>query len=399
MMNDSRGDAPETTRREALRRAIVGGAAAGFGVWAGPRFDRVARGDEPAVDDRALIIRNLVPLDAETPPTSLGGWITPNDLFFVRSHFGAPAAVSDRWTVSIGGLVDRPIALSLADLDAMEQVTLPAVLQCAGNGRGLFRPNIPGIGWARGAVGNAEWGGVRLVDVLEEAGLQEGVRHLHLLGADLPPHPKTPAFLRSLPREKAIDPTTLLATRMNGEPLPGLHGGPIRLVVPCWTANHSVKWLREITASEEEAPGFYQQTGYRIPREQAPPGSLIEDQDAELIPVTAMNVKSLITAPGDGLRLGAGPVEVSGVAWTGPGRVESVEVSIDGGPWRPAALGGPDVEGSWRTWSMSWDAPAGSHTIRSRATDSQGQTQPDQSPWNKSGYLWNAIEQVDVEVS
>ena len=296
-------------------------------------------------------------------------------------------------------MVERPFTLTLDELGALEQVTLPAVLQCAGNGRGLFRPNIPGIGWEKGAVGNAQWTGVRLMDLLDRAGVRGGAAHLHLLGADRPPNPKTPPFLRSLPLSKAIDPTTLVATMMNGEPLPELHGGPIRLVVPCWTANHAVKWLRSITVSDVEAPGFYQQTGYRIPRALAPPGSLIEDPIAELVPVTAMNVKSLIGPIGDGGALRAGNVPISGVAWTGPGRITEVEVAVDDGPWMPATLGGEDVEGSWRTWRFDWEAAPGRHVIRARATDSHGATQPEQSPWNKSGYLWNSIDQAEVDVA
>lgn len=391
-------DSSMTSRRALLRQTLRGGAA-GFGVWAwsgrGEAFGLSSKAEE---DPRSLIIRNLVPLDAESPVTSLGEWITPNDLFFKRSHFVEPAILPDPWRVEIRGLVNRPLSLTLDVLEAMEQVTLPAVLQCAGNGRGLFRPNIPGIPWTKGAVGNAEWTGVRLIDVLELAGVNAGAAHVHLLGADTPPHPKTPPFFRSIPLAKAIDPTTLLALRMNGEPLPDLHGGPLRLIVPCWTANHSIKWLRELVLAEEEAPGFYQRTGYRIPREQAPPGSLIDDPATDLVPVTAMNVKSLITSPGEGARLDSGRVEVLGVAWTGPGRVTGVEVSVDDGDWRPATLGGPDVEGSWRTWRFAWDAPKGSHTLKARATDSHGETQPELTPWNRSGYLWNAIEAVAVEV-
>lgn len=389
---------PKSNRRSLLRRAL-GGTAAGIGIWAWPESEALGWFAEADESDRELIIRNLVPLDAETPVTSLGRWITPNDLFFKRSHFVEPAILSEPWRVEIKGLVDRPISLTLDDLAEMEQVTRPVVLQCAGNGRGLFRPNVPGIPWAKGAVGNAEWTGVRLVDLLDRAGVKDGAKHVHLLGADRPPHPKTPAFFRSIPLVKAVDPMTMVATHMNGEPLPDLHGGPLRLIVPCWTANHSLKWLREITLADEEAPGFYQRTGYRIPRELAPPGSWIEDPEGEVVPVTAMNVKSLITSPGDGQTLTSGLIEISGVAWTGPGRITEVEVSIDGGPWQSATLTGPDVEGSWRTWQHGWNAPSGSHTIRARAVDSHGKTQPEQSPWNRSGYLWNSIEAITVEIA
>src|SRR5207237_603247 len=144
----------------------------------------------------------------------------------------------------------------------------------------------------------AKWSGVRLTDLLDKVGVGPEARHVHLLGADAPPSPKTPAFLRSIPLERALDPGTLLATHMNGEPLPVLHGGPIRLVVPGWTGNHWIKWLRGITVSRDEAPGFYMQTGYRIPRVPAPPDAVLKPGD--LVPVTTLNVKSLITQPGAG---------------------------------------------------------------------------------------------------
>jgi DMSO/TMAO reductase YedYZ molybdopterin-dependent catalytic subunit len=273
---------------------------------------------------------------------------------------------------------------------------LPAVLQCAGNGRAFFRPTIPGVGWERGAVGNALWGGVRLRDLLEVCGVRDGSRHVHLLGADGPPAPRTPAYLRSIPLERARDPKTLVATHMNGEPLPLLHGGPLRLVVPGWTGNHWIKWLRRIVVAPDEAPGFYQQTAYRMPRTPAPPGAVLDPK--ELLPVTWLNVKSLIARPAPGARLRPGRVEVVGVAWTGQGVVEGVEVGIDGG-WRPAEFTSGPLEGTWRTWRYVWSAEPGRHVLAARAWDSLGQSQPETTPWNRSGYLWNSIERVACEVA
>jgi DMSO/TMAO reductase YedYZ molybdopterin-dependent catalytic subunit len=361
---------------------------------------RAASGTSPLragpVDGVELIVRSTRPLDLETPVTALGARLTPNELFFVRSHFGEPAVGLSPWGVEVGGLVDRPRTLGLDDLKGFEPVTVPAVLQCSGNGRAFHRPRLPGLAWERGAVGHAEWTGVRLADVLERAGLKGEAAHVHFRGADGPPSPKTPAFYRSIPLARALDPSTILATRMNGEPLPTLHGGPVRLVVPGWSGNHWMKWVRWVTVDSAEAPGFFMQTGYRMPRKPAPPDAVLTP--ADLVPLTFLNVKSLITAPGEGTKVGRGRVEVRGVAWTGEGHVTRVDVSTDRDPtWRPATLLDDPRPGSWRRWSIALELTApGATVLRSRATDSEGDTQPETTPWNKSGYLWNGIDRVTV---
>lgn len=379
------------SRRTVFRRTLGGVLVAG-GAAAWER-EASALADEPG-----LILRNTRPLDLETPVTELGRWFTPNDRFFVRSHLSTPAVGLAPWSLRIGGLVERPRGWSLAELEKLEQVKVPAVLQCAGNGRAYFRPRLPGIQWEKGGVGHAEWAGVRLVDLLERAGVQRGVGHVHFLGADAPPSPKTPAYLRSLPLDRALDPNTLVATHMNGDPLPFLHGGPMRLVVPGWTGNHWLKWVREITLAADEAPGVYQQTGYRMPKVPAPPGAVLQPSD--LVPVTVMNVKSLITGPADGAVLSRAKHEVRGVAWTGDGHVTKVEYAVGPNPaWRLATLQGDPRPGSWRTWSFNWEpAQPGRYTIQVRATDSHGDVQPETTVWNRSGYLWNGIDRLTCEV-
>jgi sulfite oxidase len=384
----------ELSRRSWLRSTAGGVIATGLGplVASTPVFGV----DEPR--ETGLIVRNRRPLDLETPVTALGREFTSNDAFFVRSHFGPPAVGLAPWTIALGGLVDRPLVLSLADLKRFEPASVIAVLQCSGNGRAYFRPRIPGVGWERGAVGNAEWAGVRLADVMARAGLKSGSAHVHFLGADGPPSPKTPLFLRSIPLDKALHPQTLLATTMNGEPVPTLHGGPVRLVVPGWAGNHWLKWVRSITIAAEEAPGFYMQTGYRLPKTPAPPDAVLKPSD--LVPVTTLNVKSLITWPASGSKLSAGRHEVRGVAWTGEGVVTRVEVSTrTDGQWRAATLLGEARPWSWRPWRIEWEASRGTTTVSARATDSLGATQPESTPWNKSGYLWNGIDRVACEVA
>jgi sulfite oxidase len=385
VMDPFRGHGPN--RRDWLAWSLGGLAAGG---WLARRSPASAIDEEP----RGLIVRSARPLDAETPVAALRSETTPNDLFFVRSHFGAPAVGLHPWSIEVGG-GERSRTFTLEELrDEFPTVRRMAVLQCSGNGRAFFRPRVPGVAWERGAVGNALWEGVRLADVLERCGLRKGLEHVHLEGGDGPPLPKTPRWLRSIPLERALDPGTLIAFRMNGEALPVLHGGPARLVVPGWTANHWMKWLRRITLAGREAEGFYQNTAYRMPRQPVPPGAAVPAGETE--PVTWLNVKSLIAAPTGAIR--PGRVEIGGVAWTGQGRVARVEVEVDG-QWRPAELYGPDVEGSWRLWRLAWKAEPGRHVVRARATDTRGQTQPEETPWNRSGYLWNGIDRREIEVS
>ena len=379
------------SRRAWLNFAAGGLAAIGHSRWGHP----LAMGDDI---QRSLIIRNRHPIDLETPVTALDGWVTGNDDFFVRSHLGEPAAGLAPWSLNVGGLVDKTLHLSLDDLKSFEQVTIPAVLQCAGNGRAYFKPLVPGIPWEKGAVGHAEWTGVRLVDLLKKAGLAKTGAHVHFLGADAPPSPKTPAYFRSIPIERALDPATLLATSMNGVPLPLLHGGPIRLVVPCWTGNHWMKWVRSITAADTEAPGLYNQSAYKLPKSPVAPDVTPKPED--LVPVTLMNVKSLITAPADQSRLKFGLTEVRGVAWTGNGFVNKVEISTNLDPaWKIATLLDGTTPGSWRRWTYLFELPkTGKVVVRARAADSNGEVQPESTPWNKSGYLWNAIDFVTLEI-
>jgi DMSO/TMAO reductase YedYZ molybdopterin-dependent catalytic subunit len=397
-MIDRAGVPPGTSRRRWLRAAAGVMAAGAVGPWG----DRLRRGEAEAGEAgesvTALIVRSSRPLDLETPVEVFDRFLTPNDLFFVRSHLGEPAVSLGPWRLHVRGLLERPLELGLDDLAAMESVTAPAVLQCSGNGRSFYTPTIPGVAWSRGAVGNAEWSGVRLVDLLRRAGLKMDEGHVHLFGADAPPSVKTPMYYRSIPLSRALDPGTLVALRMNGEPLPLLHGGPLRLVVPGWAGNHWIKWLRAITVSREEAPGFYQQSGYRMPKVPALPGAELKPSD--LVPVTTMPVKSLVARPTAGSRLKAGRNEVRGVAWTGVGHVTKVEVSAGPhGSWHPATLLNDERPGTWRLWRWTWDVPRpGRYQVRVRATDSEGQTQPEATPWNRSGYLWNGIDTVECEV-
>ncbi|MEX5216108.1 MAG: sulfite oxidase [Nitrospiraceae bacterium] len=342
------------------------------------------------------------PYDAETDVAAFREWLTPTKSFFVRSHFGPPpedAVDPAGWRLTVTGLVDRPLTLSPADLKRFEEVTITAVLQCSGNGRVFHRPRAPGVQWERGAVGNAQWTGVRLTDVLRQAGVQPTrARHVQLEGADRPVSDKTPQFIRSIPLAKALHPDTLLVYRMNGEPLPLLHGGPLRLIAPGWMADACTKWLTTVTLQAREAEGYYMQTAYRHPMKAVDPGATVPRE--QMRPIEAMVVKSLIVSPSEGATISTDSVLVQGVAWTGEGRITRVEVSTDGGAsWSPARLLGEDIPYAWRCWDYRWERkPGESGVILSRATDSQGHVQPERSPWNPGGFLWNGWDRVTVSI-
>ncbi|MBI3604068.1 MAG: sulfite oxidase [Nitrospirae bacterium] len=319
----------------------------------------------------------------------------------MRSHFGPPPP--DRidkatWRLALSGLVEHPLILTFDDLSKFEEVSVTSVVQCSGNGRAFHRPTVPGVQWERGAVGNARWTGIRLRDLLRRAGLKSNARHLQLQGADRPVAATVPLFVRSIPVEKALHPDTILAYRMNGAPLPLLHGAPLRLIAPGWMADACVKWLTDLTVQEEEATGYYMETAYRHPIRPVRPGDVIAPQD--LKPVEAMIVKSLIAQPQQGSTIPSGKVMVQGVAWTGEGRIVRVDVSTDDGQtWEPTRLVGEGAPYAWRQWQFLWQTQGpGPRTILSRATDDRGQVQPMTSPWNPGGFLWNGIDRVQVRI-
>jgi sulfite oxidase len=332
---------------------------------------------------RGLVIRNPRPLDAEAPLEALAEWRTPNDLFFVRSHFGPPATLPARWTLTVDGEVARQTVMDLAEIRRLPAVTLPVTLECAGNGRGLMTlPNTSGVQWQRGAVGNAVWTGARLSHVLERAGIRPTAAHFWMEAADSG-GARVPKFLRSIPREVAMR-DALLVWEMNGEPIPLLHGGPLRLLVPGWYGMASTKWLTHIHARATASDNSFMAKGYRY---------------GDGGPVERMAVKSLIARPLEGARVRVGSVRVTGVAWSGGGGIRQVDLSIDGGrSWRPARLTGRDDATAWRTWEADLPiARPGRYTVRARATDRTGAAQPDVAATNPGGYGNNSIHAVSFD--
>ncbi|MGB6989069.1 MAG: sulfite oxidase [Candidatus Sulfotelmatobacter sp.] len=386
------------SRRDFLKHisgaAVLAAATPSVLTWALPQGQAV---DFPGED--GMILRSFRFVDLESPVEYFYTWLTPVPHFFVRNHMFEPTELDPHdWLLSIGGEVEKPLTLSLAELSKIETHSVVNTLECAGNGRSLHRPQVPGIQWGKGAVGTARFSGPRLRDVLERAGVKPTGKHVMFRGLDEVPG-KVPPFIRSIPIEKALDADTLIATHMNGSPLPKHHGFPARVLVPGWIGAASCKWLTEIKVLEAEFVGNFMSGGYRIPNQPVKPGETVKPEDTH--PLTALNVKSVIAAPTDGANLKAGNIRVHGAAWAGEADVEKVEISTDGGAaWNSATLGHEQAHYAWRLWAYDWKpGKSGDYTILSRATDSQGRTQPSAAVWNPSGYLNNAIDQVKVHVS
>lgn len=336
------------------------------------------------------------PLNAETPLELLTDYLTPNDLFFVRSHWIPRLPNLKTWRLTVDGAVNKPVSFTLADLKKLPKAEATCVLQCAGNGRGLHQPVLPGVQWMYGAVGNARWTGVRVRDVLARAGVKAGAAHLHLFGSDDPPG-KVPPFHRSIELSKAMD-DCILAYEMNGVALPEKHGAPLRMIVPGWAGDHWMKWLVRMSVSSKPQTGFFMDTAYRWPDKPGEPGVAFKPE--EMHPLTEMAVKSNITTAPKKTKVNA-PVVIRGFAFSGAPDIAKVEVSDDDGrTWRAATLDPRHSPHAWRLWSFSWTPrKAGSARLFARATDSKGAVQPRTAIWNQSGYLYNSWHSVEIEVS
>lgn len=347
---------------------------------------------------RDMIVRSVRPEDYEMPLDGFTSWITPIDRFYVRSHHYTPRVALADWKLSIGGEVQRPVTLTMADLKALPKVELVSVMECAGNGRALYNPPVPGAQWVYGAVGNGRWTGVRLADVLAKVGLKESAKNLLFDGADVPMG-TMPEFKRSVPLQKAMHRDTMLAYEMNGEALPISHGFPLRLVVPGWGGDSWVKWVTNIDAIDHDFDGFFMKTAYRHPGKPVTPGTAVDP--AQMHPVESIRIKSVIAGPADDSRLAPGPVKIHGAAWSGESPVSTVEVSVDRGrTWKQARLNREQARYGWRLWEFDWTpAQPAYYVIMARATNAAGDTQPVVEEWNPSGYLNNVIQQVNVEIS
>jgi DMSO/TMAO reductase YedYZ molybdopterin-dependent catalytic subunit len=345
--------------------------------------------------DAGLVVHRAHPLNCETSIAALiGGVVMPNARFYVRNHFQIPRLDPDAFRLRIGGLVERPLELSLVDLHNMPSQTAFVTLECAGNGRTLFEPAIEGEKWQLGAVSTAEWTGVPLAEVLDRAGVRTGASEVLFRGADggtLEGQAAPIRYERSLSVAHARDADAMLVYAMNGEPLPRQHGYPLRLVVPGWFAVASVKWLTDLEVLDRPFHGHYQIDKYWY--------EWVRDGQTVREPVTLQRVRALITEPIANHPIPRGDLTIRGVAWSGAAPIARVEVSLDDGIWQDARLVGERRRHSWQWWELiARVEQAGNLSLRARATDLAGRTQPERAEWNRLGYGNNAIHQLRIAV-
>jgi DMSO/TMAO reductase YedYZ molybdopterin-dependent catalytic subunit len=320
--------------------------------------------------------------------------LTPTGMHYLLVHFDIPYIDAKTWRLQIGGLVRRPLALSLDDIRARPRRSLPVTLECAGNGRARLFPRPISQPWLNEAVGTAEWTGTPLAALLAEAGITPEAVEILFSGTD---HGVEKGYehdyARSLTIADAVAPDVLLAYEMNGRPLEPQHGFPLRLLVPGWYGMTQVKWLARIDAIAAPFDGYQQAVAYRYRSGPDDPGT----------PVTRMRPRALMIPPGfpDFLTrrrtVERGDTVVRGRAWSGMAPVTRVEFGIDGA-WQDAALLDPLGPFAWRAWSCEWRATPGEHLLACRATDAAGNVQPLEQPWNLQGMGNNLIQQVPVSV-
>ena len=314
-------------------------------------------------------------------------FLTPNDLFFIRSN--GPVSIDipvEEWRLAVTGLVDEELELTFDDLQGMEARTITAFVECSGNSRGRFDDDpqqVDGTQWTNGAIGNAEWTGVSLADVLDMAGVQEGAVDVVSQGGDFP------EMQRGLPLNVATHPDVMLVWEMNGEALPAPNGGPVRLLVPTWSGIASTKWVVGIDVIDHPFAGPFNSESYVF----------VDEDGLVLAPVREVTPKSIIASPAPDATVEAGAQQVSGFAWSGYAAIDSVEVSTDDGEtWNAAEIVEEAGPTSWVRFVYEWDAGSGDAVLASRATDLRGLTQPIEDDWNAKGYLMNAVHRVAVTV-
>jgi sulfite oxidase len=360
----------------------------------------------PGKSDKLVVLGDR-PLVAETPEHLLDDDTTPIDKFFIRNNGHIPEAAkdADNWKVVVDGDVNQKLDLTLAELKAkFRPVTQRMVLECGGNGRSFFSPQARGNQWTNGGVGCAEWTGVRLADVLKAAGVKSSAVFTGHYGADrnLADASKD-AISRGIPIKKALDPNNLIVFAMDGQPLPNIHGGPVRLIIPGWPGSVSSKWLTRIWVRDKvhDGPGMGG-TSYRVAITPMVPGDRPDEKNFR--DLESMPVRSIITSPMNGTSFGKDVREVKlrGVAWAGDFTVRRVDVSIDfGASWKRAQLSAPKNPYDWQRWTATVKLPSeGYYEIWTRATDSRGVMQPHVAgSWNPQGYGANPMHRIAVRIA
>lgn len=356
----------------------------------------------------SLTVLNDRPINAETPAHLLDDRVTPASRLFVRNNGVPPSleeADADNWLLSVDGeSCRRPTTYGIADLKSrFKHHTLQLQIECGGNGRSEYYPPARGNQWTTGAIGCPEWTGVRLRDVLEACGVADDAVYVAYEGADrhLSGDPTKRPISRGVPLAKALENESLIVWAMNGEPLPLLHGAPLRMLCAGWPASVSGKWLTRILIRDRVHDGE-KMTGqsYRVPCKPVAPGTAVADEDMCII--ESMPVKSLITFPRSGVTVESGArLAVRGHAWAGDRSVRRVRTSIDfGASWQRARLERPANRLAWQHWTADIEFPgSGYYEIWARAEDENRREQPMVLPgWNPRGYLNNACHRIAVSV-
>jgi DMSO/TMAO reductase YedYZ molybdopterin-dependent catalytic subunit len=399
------------TRRRLLAAGIAGGgamlAARAMGADVDLRLPggpstRTMTSDFP--QKGAMILQRARPALLETPMEVFQQSLyTPNDRFFVRWHWGdLPTSIDvERYRIRVGGHVERPLSVSLAQLLRMPRVELAAVNQCSGNSRGLFQPRVPGAQWGHGAMGNAKWMGVPLRHVLDLAGVRGGALAVRVGAMDKPLIAGAPDFEKSLGVDHARDGEVMLAFAMNGEQLPLLNGFPVRLVVPGWFSTYWMKTVDTIEVLAAPDENYWMAKAYKIPT--APRASVASGaKDFPTTPISRMIPRSWITSIADGATYGYDPVlPVEGIAMGGDVGVARVDISATGGrTWEPAVLGREDDRYGFRRFTARVNVPRpGRVKVMARCTNTRGETQPMEANWNPGGYMRNCVEPVIVALT
>lgn len=407
---DSRQPSRRRVLRDAFTLALAASPVANLARAAEENTEEVtfAAGPRPLVQypqKRPLTLVTTRPPHLETPFSVFNeGVITPNDAFFVRYHLANfPTSIDpDSYRLTIKGLVDTPLSLSIAELKALaEPVEVVAVNQCSGNSRGFSMPRVFGAQLGNGSMGNARWLGVPLKAVLEKAGVKAGAMQVTFRGLDKPVLPSTPEFIKALDISHAMDGEPMIAWSMNGTDLPFLNGYPIRLVVPGYFGTYWVKHLSEIEVVDHTYDGFFMAKGYRVPDNDClciAPGTTA----ANTQPISRLPVRSFITSVKhcDVLPLNQS-LELKGIAFDGGVGVNKVEVSIDGGAtWRKSTLGQDLGRFSFREWTLPITfTRKGVTQLMVRASNRAGETQPLQADWNPGGYRRHVVETRHVTVA
>jgi sulfite oxidase len=400
---DSVSPSTVRSRRDFLRALALGGAALGFA----PTCLTIALADDKDVlpPGKRLIVRSAKPLNAEPVLEDLvAEWITPVERFYVRNHGAIPAVDADAFRVSVEGLIDNPLQFSVAELvERFPAVKATATLTCAGNRRNEFKGRkIAGVAWGPGAIGNATWSGISLAALLRHAGIRDGAKHVWFEGSDeIEDKTEKYPFGGSIPLDKALAggeriPSALLATKMNDKPLTAEHGFPLRGVVSGYIGARSVKWLKKIVVSDRPSPNHYLAAAYKVITEETPAAL------AAATPLYEYALNSVIAAPAPATTVAPGKVKVQGFALasgTNGSTLKMIEVSSDGGQsWTAAKVTSPVKDFCWVQWSAEINVTPQTERLIVRATDSTGQSQPREMPWNAKGYQYNAWHQVPVTV-